>query len=168
MLEILAHSDLPHQFVLVSIHASELPNVSECVLQSVCQLECIHVTKTILHVRVNYQLRQTKDLSTKMKGVSKSRLLSLLCRERLDWLEVEVVVEMEVVEVLAMDEQIEHVVALTTNLEANLNPVKLSRLEELCRFERSKQIPMFYETYKMHNHYGGDYEYFWQSLSCVH
>lgn len=123
MLEIFAHSDLPHQLVLVSVHSRQLSNVSKCVLQSIRQLKCIHVAKTILDMRVDYQLRQTQDLSTKMEGVSESWLLSLLSGERFDWLEVEVVVKMEVVEVLSMDEQVEHVVALTTHLETNFDPV---------------------------------------------
>lgn len=47
---------------------------------------------------------------------------------------------MEVVEVLSMDEQVEHVVALTTHLETNFDPVQLGRLEKLGRLERPKQI----------------------------
>lgn len=39
---------------------------------------------------------------------------------------------MQVVEVLTMDEQIEHVVALSANLQANLHPIQLCGLEELC------------------------------------
>lgn len=35
MLEILAHPDLPHEFVLVTVHARQLSHVSEDVLQAI-------------------------------------------------------------------------------------------------------------------------------------
>ena len=60
-----------------------------------------------------------------MEGIAKARLLSLFGGERFDWLQVEVVVKMKIIEVLSVDEQIEHVVTLTTDLQANLHPVKL-------------------------------------------
>ena len=43
--------------------------------------------------------------------------------ECLDGLEVEVVVQVKVVEVLTMDEEIEHVITLTTHLKPRLHPV---------------------------------------------
>ena len=70
-----------------------------------------------------------------MAGISKSRLLSLFGGKGLDGLQVEVVVEMEIVEVLPVDEEVQHVVALSADLEASLNPVQASRLEELCSLE---------------------------------
>ena len=39
MLNVLAHSDLPHQFIFVSVHASQLTNMSKNVLQAVSKLE---------------------------------------------------------------------------------------------------------------------------------
>lgn len=39
-----------------------------------------------------------------------------------------------------MDQQVEHVVALSTDLQSSLNPVQRRRLEELGRLERSEQI----------------------------
>lgn len=53
MLEILAHSDLPHQFVFVPVHSSQLAHVSKYVLKSVRQLEGIHVVEPVLDVRVD-------------------------------------------------------------------------------------------------------------------
>ena len=44
----------------------------------------------------------------------------------LDRFEVEVVVEVEVVEVFAVEEQVEHVVALLTHLQTHLHPVHLT------------------------------------------
>ena len=55
MFEVFAHSDLPHQFVLVAIHSSQLTNVSKRVLKTVGQLESIDVAKAILNMRVNYE-----------------------------------------------------------------------------------------------------------------
>ena len=64
-----------------------------------------------------------------------------LCGQRLDRLQVEVVVQMQVVEVLTVDEQIEHVVALSAHLQAHLHPVQLGGLKELGGLEGAEQIP---------------------------
>ena len=64
-----------------------------------------------------------------------------LCGERLDGLEVEVVVQMQVVEVLSVDQQIEHVVALSADLQPHLHPVQLGGLEELGGLEGTEQVP---------------------------
>lgn len=64
-----------------------------------------------------------------------------LCSQCLHGLQVEVVVQMQVVEVLTVDEQIEHVVALPAHLQAHLHPVQLGGLKELCGFEGAEQIP---------------------------
>ena len=64
-----------------------------------------------------------------------------LCGQCLDRLQVEVVVQMQVVEVLTMDKQIEHVVTLTTDLQTDLHPVQLGGLEELGGLEGAEQIP---------------------------
>ena len=76
-----------------------------------------------------------------MERVAEPRLLPLLGRQRLDRLEVEVVVEVQVVEPLAHDQQVEHVVALTDDLESSLNPIKLSELEELGLCESLEKLP---------------------------
>jgi hypothetical protein len=59
-----------------------------------------------------------------MEGVSETGLLSLLGGKCLDRLEIEVVIEMQVVQTFTMNQEVEHIVALTTNLEANLHPIK--------------------------------------------
>lgn len=51
-----------------------------------------------------------------MEGVSEAGLLSLLGGEDFDGLEVEVVVEMEVVQTTAVDEEVEGVKALANDL----------------------------------------------------
>lgn len=64
-----------------------------------------------------------------------------LCCQSLNRLQVEVVVEMQVVEVLTVDKQIEHVVALSANLQTHLHPVQFGGLKELGCFEGAEQIP---------------------------
>lgn len=51
-----------------------------------------------------------------VESVPEAGLFSLLGRERLDRLEVEVVVQVEVAEALAVDEKVKHVVPLAAHL----------------------------------------------------
>jgi hypothetical protein len=87
MLEILAHTDLPHELVLVSVHSRELTDVSEGELKSVGELEGVDVAESVLDVRVDDELHETEDLSAEMEGVSESRLLPFLGRQSLDGLQ---------------------------------------------------------------------------------
>lgn len=48
---------------------------------------------------------------------------------------------MQVVQVLAVYEQIEHVVALPTHLQTHFHPVQLGRLKELGGLERAEEVP---------------------------
>ena len=57
----------------------------------------VHVAETILDVGVDYQFSESQDLPTEMESIPKTRFLSLLGGERLDGLQVEVVVKVEVV-----------------------------------------------------------------------
>lgn len=102
MLQVLAHSDLPHELVLVTVHASKLADVRKHVLQTICKLEGVDVTQAELDVGVDNKLGKTKDLSTQVEGVSESRLLSLLGCQCLDGLQVHVVVKMELSRVSAL------------------------------------------------------------------
>lgn len=68
VLQIFAHSDLSHQLVLVAIHSRQLPNVSEDVLQSVGELEGVHVVQPILDVGINDELSQPKNLATQVES----------------------------------------------------------------------------------------------------
>lgn len=47
---------------------------------------------------------------------------------------------MKVVKIFSVNEQVQHVVALTTDLETHFHPVKGCCLKELGGFERSEQI----------------------------
>lgn len=64
-----------------------------------------------------------------------------LCGQCLHRLQVEVVVQMQVVEILTVDQQVEHVVALPAHLQPDFHPVQLGGLEEFCGFEGSEQVP---------------------------
>mmetsp|Transcript_42648 Transcript_42648/g.166462 ORF Transcript_42648/g.166462 Transcript_42648/m.166462 type:complete len:242 (-) Transcript_42648:1814-2539(-) len=111
----------------------------ERVLKTIRKLESIHVAQTVLDVAVNDQLGQPQDLATQMEGVSKPRLLSLLGGQRFDWFQVEIVVQVKIVQLLAMDEQVQHIVPLAANLESGLDPVYLRRLEKLGVLECLEQ-----------------------------
>mmetsp|Transcript_6161 Transcript_6161/g.24641 ORF Transcript_6161/g.24641 Transcript_6161/m.24641 type:complete len:696 (-) Transcript_6161:121-2208(-) len=139
VLEVLAHADLAHHAVLVAVHARQLAHVSERVLQAVGQLEGVDVAEAELHVGVDNQLGEAQHLATQVEGVPEAALLPLLGREGLDRLEVEVVVQVQVVEVLAVDEQVQHVVALPAHLQAHLHPVHGGLLEEFGRLERLEE-----------------------------
>ena len=54
---------------------------------------------------------------------------------------------MKIIQILSMDEQIQHVVALTTDLEADFHPIQRRRLKKLGPFERTKQISKKNKSY---------------------
>ena len=65
-----------------------------------------------------------------MESVTEPRFLTLFCCQGLNWLEVEVVVQMQEIKIFTMDEKHEHVKPLSTNLETNFQPIHFSELEE--------------------------------------
>ena len=105
------------------------------VVQPVRKLVGVDISKPVLHMRVDDQLDETQNLAAQVEGISEAAALALLRCQRLDGLEVEVVVEVQVGEALALDKQVEHVVALATHLKADFDPVKLGPLEKLCRLK---------------------------------
>ena len=129
MLEVFAHANLSHQLVLVSVHTRQLTNVSENVLQTIRQLKGVNVVQTILNMCIHHQFRQPQDFTAQMESVTETRLLTLLGGQCLDRLQVEVVVEMKVVQVLTMNQKVQHVVALSTDLESSFHPIQLRRLQ---------------------------------------
>lgn len=124
MLQILAHTNLLHELVFVAVHAGQLSNMGEYVLNTVGKLKCVDISQAVLDMGVNDEFGEAQDFTTQVEGVTEARLFTLLCSQGFDGLQVEVVVQMKVVEVLAMDEEVEHVVALATDLEADFNPVE--------------------------------------------
>ena len=71
MLQVLRHSDLPHEFVLVSVHARESANVRKNILKRVRELEGINIAKAVLDMCINDKRRQAKNFSTQVKSISK-------------------------------------------------------------------------------------------------
>lgn len=49
---------------------------------------------------------------------------------------------MQVIQILAMNQQVQHVVALAADLQSRFNPIESRRLEELGRLERSEQVAL--------------------------
>ena len=78
-----------------------------------------------------------------MEGVPEPRLFPFLRCQGLYRLQVEVVIQVKVVEVLAMDQEVQHVVALAADLHTRLHPVQLGSLEEFCGLEGLKKTPLF-------------------------
>lgn len=93
-------------------------------------------------MRVNYQLNQPQDFSAEMESIPKPRLFALFGCQSFDRLQVEVVVQVQIVQVLPVDQKIEHVVALATDLKACFYPIKLSQLEKLGFLESFEQISL--------------------------
>ena len=77
----------------------------------------VDVSKAILDMRVHNKFSHPQDLTTQMEGVTESTFLSLLGGECLDRFQVEVVVQVKIVEVLSVDQEVQHVVPLSTNLQ---------------------------------------------------
>lgn len=64
-----------------------------------------------------------------------------LSGEGLHGLQVEVIIQVKIIQVLSVDQQVQHVVALATHLQANFHPVQLGRLEKLGSLEGAEQVP---------------------------
>jgi len=70
-----------------------------------------------------------------MEGCSGKAVTVNLRSQCLRGLQVEVIVQVQVVQILPMNQKVEHVVALATHLQPDLNPVQFSLLEELSGFQ---------------------------------
>ena len=98
MLQIFGHAHLPHELfisieywikiekyttnlVLVTVHPRQCTNMRKDVLQRICELESIDISKTKLHMSIDDELGESKNLATQVKGVSETRLLTLLCSQ---------------------------------------------------------------------------------------
>ena len=90
MLQIFAHSNLPHQTILVPVHARELTNVVESILQTIRVLIGIDIAKSELHMSINNELGETQYLSRQVECIAKSRFLSFLGGQSFGRLQVEI------------------------------------------------------------------------------
>ena len=52
MLEILAHSNLFHQLVFVTVHSSKLTNMCKHILEAISQLERVHIVQSVLDMTI--------------------------------------------------------------------------------------------------------------------
>ena len=77
MLQVLCHSNLPHELVFVTVHAREGSDMRENILKSIRELEGVNITKPVLDMGINDELRQAKNFSTQVESIPKARLLSL-------------------------------------------------------------------------------------------
>lgn len=91
MLEILTGADLVHKFVFVSIHSGELSDMVKSIKYTVCELEGVDVTETVLDLRVDNEFGETEDFSHEMEGISETGFFTFLSGEGLNGLEIEVV-----------------------------------------------------------------------------
>ena len=67
--------------VFVPVHPCQCTNMRKDVLQRICKLESIDISKTELHMSIDNELGEPKNLSTQVKRVSETRLLTLLCSQ---------------------------------------------------------------------------------------
>jgi hypothetical protein len=72
----------------------------EDILQCVCELESINIAQAELNMSINDKLCKAQNLATQVEGISEARLFALLRSKRLHWLQVHIIVEMQVVQVL--------------------------------------------------------------------
>merc|ERR1719494_5821 len=110
------------------------------ILDAICQLKSIDISQPILHMRIYNEFRQSQDLTAQVESISKSRFLTLLGGECLDRFQVEIVIQMQVIQVLTMNQQVQHVVTLTTHLQTCLHPIDASGLKEFGGFKRPEQV----------------------------
>lgn len=89
---------------------------------------------------VHHKLAQTQNLTAQVERIPKSGLLTFFCGEGFHRLQVEVVVQVKVVEVLSVNQQVQHVVTLPAHLETNFYPIQLCGLEKFGGLERAEQV----------------------------
>ena len=116
--------------------------MSNSILKTISKLECIHIVQPVLNMGIHQKLGQSQNLSAQMKSVSESWFLSLFGCQCLDWFQVEIVIQMQIIQILSVDEKVQHVVTLSASLQASLNPVQSCRLEKFGCFEWTEQISL--------------------------
>ena len=77
-----------------------------------------------------------------MEGITEPRFFPFFGSQSFDWLEIEIEVQVEIVQILTVDQQVQHIVALSTDLEASLNPVQLCQLEEFCLLKSFEKVAL--------------------------
>ena len=82
VLQILCHSDLSHELVLVTVHARKGTNVRKDILKRIRELEGVNIAKPVLDMGINDKLRQAQNFSTQVESIPESRLLPLFRSQR--------------------------------------------------------------------------------------
>jgi hypothetical protein len=67
--------------VFIPVHPCQCTNMRKYVLQRICELESIDISKTELYMSIDDELSEPKNLATQMKCVSETRLLTFLCSQ---------------------------------------------------------------------------------------
>jgi len=57
-------------------------------------------------MRVNDELDHPQNFPAQVESITEATFLSFLCSQSLDWLQIEVVVQMKVVQVFAVNEKV--------------------------------------------------------------
>lgn len=70
-----------------------------------------------------------------MKSVAKAGFFALFGCQSLHRLQIEVVIQVQIVQVLTVDQEVEHIIALAAYLQTDLNPIQLGTLKKLRRFQ---------------------------------
>ena len=104
MLQIFAHPNLSHQLVLVTVHSGQMTNMRENVMQSISQLEGIHISQSILNMRINNQFNKSQYFTTQVESITKSTSLTFLRGERFDRFQIEIVIQVKVRKVLPLNQ----------------------------------------------------------------
>ena len=82
VLQVFRHSDLSHELVLVTVHARKGTNVRKDILEGICELEGVNITKPVLDMGINDKLRQAQNFSTEVESIPETRLLPLFRGQR--------------------------------------------------------------------------------------
>ena len=64
------------------------------------------------------------------------RLFALFGRQRLGRLQVEIIIQMQILESLAVNQEVQDIVTLSADLQSGFDPVQICALEELGTLER--------------------------------
>jgi hypothetical protein len=82
VLQVFRHPHLPHELVLVTVHARKSANVRKNILKGIRELEGVNIPKPVLDMGIDDKLRQAKNFSTQVESIPESRLLPLFRGQR--------------------------------------------------------------------------------------
>jgi hypothetical protein len=141
VLQVLRHSDLSHEAVLVAVHAGQLAHVREDVMNAIRKLEGVHIAETISGDETGRKeaIRTycTWESSTSLVSLRISRhkwnafpnrdflrslvvnvctlenqsIHSTICANHLNRLQVEVIIQVKIIKILSVDQQVQHIVS---------------------------------------------------------